>query len=159
MRILFNLFWLYLLSFPQIHPIFLSTQFCFFYSPSIRVCVAQDSLMHSLLLESGQLTRGYTLRENSLSLSQQLEIANSSSARDRAVCPAPLSMRGFNLAWACAVLFLLSQRYCFLLIFLIDTRAETSSRIDSVVCLFLFLTSKENEGLGGRLCPSSQHVT
>lgn len=55
--------------------------------------------MCDLPLEGCQLSRGYTLKENEFSLSQQLLVAKSSLARVGRVSPTALSMVEFGLAW------------------------------------------------------------
>lgn len=48
--------------------------------------------------------QGSTLKENWLSLSQQSTSVSSSSVRSETSCTPPISMLGFNLAWACKIL-------------------------------------------------------
>lgn len=53
-------------------------------------------------LESGQSTRHQTSKENCLSLSQNLSVANRSLAKSWVFCPPLPSMLGSCLTWVCA---------------------------------------------------------
>lgn len=53
-----------------------------------------------LTLEYGWLTRGNTLDENCLSLCQYLTITNSFMSMGGILCPSPIFLLGFILAWA-----------------------------------------------------------
>lgn len=86
LRTLCDVCWSYLPHSPAL-PQFIPLS-CPFNFMSFLFLILQDqlalpkySLMHSLPLESGQFTKGHTLRENCLCLCQQLTIANSSRTR------------------------------------------------------------------------------
>lgn len=52
-------------------------------------------------MEHEILTRSYTLRENCLSLFQQLTLTNNFTTRVGILCPFPLFVLRFGLAWVC----------------------------------------------------------
>lgn len=88
---------------PRSTPHFSLTQFGVFYilNPQDQFVLLTQRWVCGLPLELGHLTRGQTVRENCLSLSWQLMVANNSSARGRMLCLFPISVLGFGLTWAC----------------------------------------------------------
>lgn len=73
-----------------------------FLNLSRPICVTSYPWMCVLLLESGQLVKSYTLRENTLSLSQEVAIVNSSMAKCVWGCVLnPSCFVGFGLACPC----------------------------------------------------------
>lgn len=82
---------------PRSTPIYLLTQLhvLFFFNLLSLICVTQILLEVSPFPGSWLIYRSHALKENGLSFSQQLPIANSSSARGRALCQSLSSMLEF----------------------------------------------------------------
>jgi hypothetical protein len=104
LRIPCNVFWLCLIPlqcFPNPPTLpYLSNNVFIYFPDQNKFVLPKYFWTCGLPVEHGQLTRGYTLRENWLSLFQKLTTANGSTARNRIPCSTPLSMLGFGLPWA-----------------------------------------------------------
>lgn len=74
------------------------------------ICVLQMLLQVGPSVEVYQSTKHQTLKENRLSVSHQISVANRPSAMAVASCPPPQATMGFCLAWTCSGLMHASTR-------------------------------------------------
>lgn len=103
LKISYNVFRSYLSTFqlfpdpPTPSP---STQLCvYFYPYQDKFVLLKYSWTCGLLVEHGQLSSGFTLRENWPSIFPRLTTASIYTTRNRISCSTPLSMLEFGLAW------------------------------------------------------------